>query len=73
MSNRAVSCDLKKGKYVYLICRAPKNPSKKIWIKESDAMERNMEVGILISGGDTPQLLEDHLVALIDTNIISLM
>jgi cardiolipin synthase A/B len=35
------------------------------------AMERNMEVGILISGGDTPQLLQDHLEALIETKIIS--
>lgn len=37
------------------------------------AMERNMEVGVLISGGATPQLLEDHFLALIDTKIISLV
>lgn len=29
VSGRKVTCDLKKGKYVYLICRDPENPEKK--------------------------------------------
>ncbi len=34
VSGKTVTCDLKKGKYVYLICYDPKNPKKKMWIKE---------------------------------------
>lgn len=37
------------------------------------AMEKNMEAGVLISGGKLPKLLEDHLRALIDTNVITRM
>ncbi len=33
-SGRQVTCDIKKGKYFYLICRNPKDLSHKIWIKE---------------------------------------
>jgi cardiolipin synthase len=35
------------------------------------AMERNMEVGVLISGGHIPRLLNEHLGSLVDTGIIS--
>lgn len=35
------------------------------------AMERNMELGVLVTGGDIPQLLENHLRSLIDTKTIS--
>jgi cardiolipin synthase len=35
------------------------------------AMEKNMEAGVLISGGEIPQLLEDHLQSLIDTKVIA--
>ncbi|WP_296508434.1 DISARM system phospholipase D-like protein DrmC [Rhodoferax sp.] len=35
------------------------------------AMERNMEAGVLISGGDIPKRLEEHLRALIEMNVIS--
>ena len=35
------------------------------------AMEKNMEAGVLISGGASPKLLEDHLRSLIDTKVIS--
>lgn len=35
------------------------------------AMEKNMEAGMLISGGVIPKLLDDHLRALIDTKVIS--
>lgn len=35
------------------------------------AMEKNMEAGVLISGGEIPRLLESHLLSLVDTNCIS--
>lgn len=35
------------------------------------AMEKNMEAGVLISGGHIPRLLDDHLRSLIDTKVIS--
>jgi len=35
------------------------------------AMEKNMEAGVLISGGHIPRLLNDHLRSLIDTNVVS--
>lgn len=37
------------------------------------AMEKNMEAGVLITGGHMPKLLYDHLSSLIDTNIIELV
>lgn len=37
------------------------------------AMERNMEVGVLISGGHIPRLLDEHLRSLVDTRVISVM
>ena len=37
------------------------------------AMERNMEAGILISGGEIPRLLSNHLYALIDTKVVSVV
>ncbi len=40
LTGRRVSCDLKKGKYVYLITRNPENPAKKIWIPEKVVMDQ---------------------------------
>ena len=40
VSDRQVTCDLKKKKYVYLICRDPDNPRKKLWVKESTVTEQ---------------------------------
>jgi len=37
------------------------------------AMERNMEAGVLISGGSIPKLLTDHLGSLVSTKIIALV
>lgn len=34
------------------------------------AMERNMELGVSIEGGDVPRNLHDHLRALVDTGVI---
>jgi len=35
------------------------------------AMDRNMEAGVLISGGHVPRLLEQHLQALVDTKVVT--
>lgn len=35
------------------------------------AMEKNMEAGVLISGGMIPSMLESHLRSLVDTKVIS--
>ena len=35
------------------------------------AMEQNMEAGVLLSGGQIPRLLHDHLQALVDTKTVS--
>lgn len=35
------------------------------------AMEKNMEAGVLISGGAIPQMLKDHLCSLVDTGVVS--
>ncbi len=35
------------------------------------AMEKNMEAGVLISGGHIPELLDDHLRSLVDTQTVS--
>jgi phosphatidylserine/phosphatidylglycerophosphate/cardiolipin synthase-like enzyme len=37
------------------------------------AMEKNMEAGILITGGEIPRLLSEHLYALIDTRVVSVV
>ncbi len=39
-SGRQVTRDIKKGKYVYLICRDPQSPNRKLWIKERDILEQ---------------------------------
>lgn len=39
-----VSCDLKKGKYVYLITRDPKNTAKKVWIPEKIIMDQIRDI-----------------------------
>lgn len=35
------------------------------------AMERNMEAGLLLSGGNIPQMLEEHLCALVSLKIVT--
>ncbi len=40
VSGRTVSCDLKKGKHVYLISRDPLEPEKKVWTREADVLEQ---------------------------------
>lgn len=35
------------------------------------AMEKNMEAGVLITGGHIPRLLDQHLRSLVDTNVVT--
>ena len=37
------------------------------------AMEKNMEAGVLITGGTIPRLLNDHLKSLVDIKLVSLI
>ncbi len=40
VSERTVTCDLKKGKHVYLICRDPADPERKLFVPESDVLDQ---------------------------------
>jgi hypothetical protein len=44
VSGRKVTCDLKKGQYVYLICRDPQNPEKKLFVPESKILDQIEDV-----------------------------
>ena len=44
VSSRMVTCDIKKGKHIYLISRDPANPDKKIWTNEKIVMEQIRQV-----------------------------
>lgn len=44
VSGRKVTCDLKKGQYVYLICRDPENPDKKLFVSEADVLKQIEQV-----------------------------
>ena len=35
------------------------------------AMDKKIEAGLLVLGGDTPRQLEDHLRSLTDTKVVS--
>jgi len=63
VSNRIVSADLKKGKYVYLICRDPKNPDNKLFIKEEKIIDQIKEVfKSLEVPEDLFKVLQQHLI-----------
>lgn len=40
VSGRKVTCDLKKGQYVYLICRDPNDHEKKLFISEAQVLKQ---------------------------------
>ena len=40
VSGRTVTCDLKKGRHVYPICRDPANPTKKFFVPESEVLDQ---------------------------------
>ena len=39
-SGRTVTCDLKKGRHVYLICRDPADPAKKLFVPKSEVLKQ---------------------------------
>ncbi len=44
VSGRKVSCDIKKGKHIYLIGRDPAEPKRKIWTKEEIILDQVRDV-----------------------------
>ena len=43
-SNRTVTCDRKKGRHVYLICRDPVAPDKKLFVPEDEVLKQVLAV-----------------------------
>ncbi|GJM15105.1 MAG: hypothetical protein DHS20C13_04320 [Thermodesulfobacteriota bacterium] len=43
-TGRIVTCDIKKGKFIYLIARNPKDPNKKVYVPEKTVLEEIREV-----------------------------
>ncbi|MDX2073950.1 MAG: recombinase family protein [Alphaproteobacteria bacterium] len=60
VSGRRVTCDLKKGKHVYLICRDPENPEKKLFIAENEVLD---QVRAVFQSFHLPQDLLEALTA----------
>ncbi len=40
VSDRTVTCDMKKGRHVYLICRDPADPAKKLFVPEKEVLDQ---------------------------------
>jgi site-specific DNA recombinase len=59
-SHRTVTCDLKKGRHIYLICRDPAEPTKKLFIPEKAALDQIKSVFEMIQ---VPPKLLDALLA----------
>jgi DNA invertase Pin-like site-specific DNA recombinase len=59
-SERTVTCDLKKGRHVYLICRDPADPSKKMFVPEDEVLKQVLAVFRSIK---VPEKLLDALLA----------
>ncbi len=53
VSGRLVSCDRKKERHNYLICRKPEDTGKKQWVKEEDVLEQVRDVFRAIRVPDT--------------------
>jgi len=60
ISGRVVSSDVKKGRHVYLICRDPADPAKKLFIPEQEVLE---QLGTVFRSIQVPERL---LIALLD-------
>lgn len=62
ISGRIVTSDIKKGRHVYLICRDPKNPGRKLFVPEAEVLE---QVYAVLKSIRVPKpLLEDLLAHL---------
>ena len=60
VSGRKVTCDVKKGKHVYLICRDPADPTKKVFVPESQVLA---QVEAVFQSIQVPEKLLDALLA----------
>lgn len=61
-TGRVVTCDIKKGKFVYLISRNPNNPDKKIYVPERVVLDEIRQVFSSIKiERDILEALTDHL------------
>ena len=65
VSGRTVTSDLKKGKHVYLICRDPSEPSKKVFVPEAEVLE---QVKLALGSIRIPDRLLDALLAHMKTS-----
>ena len=61
-TGRIVTCDIKKGKFIYLIARNPKDPNKKVYVPEKIVLEeiRNVFKSIKIDE-DILEAITEHL------------
>jgi len=59
-SHRTVTCDLKKGRHIYLICRDPAAPDKKLFVPESTVLG---QVKAILGTIQVPPKLLDALLA----------
>jgi site-specific DNA recombinase len=59
-TRRTVTCDVKKGRHVYLICRDPAEPEKKLFVPESVVLD---QVAAVFQSMQVPPKLLDALLA----------
>jgi site-specific DNA recombinase len=60
ISGRTVTCDLKKGRHVYLICRDPSNASRKLFVAENEVLK---QVSAVFGSIQVPESLLDALLS----------
>jgi|SRR5579871_1105415 len=60
VSGKKVTCDLKKGKYVYLVVGDPDYPGQKLWVKEETVLKQIAKVvqSITIPESHLPHILD---------------
>ena len=58
-SGRKATCDLKKGKHIYLMTRDPADTRKKLWVKENTVME---QITKIFEGLSIPDFLADEML-----------
>lgn len=60
VSGRTVTSDVKKGRHVYLICRDPANPDKKLFVREAEVLD---QVKVVFRSIQIPPKLLNALLA----------
>ena len=62
ISGRTVTADLKKGRYIYLVCYDPENPDKRFYVKESEVLDQIKDVfKSLEIPADVLEAVQEHL------------